>query len=670
MADNIWKKVRVDESSQIIYDEVDQFFENIHGSKELEYREGQHTMALDIVDTIRDKQILLIEAQVGIGKSYAYLIPLLTAVKNDEKFHGFIVATSTIALQEQLLKDINKVAEMLEMDHIDVSLAKGKNNYLCISRLHQLLKNPAYKDYIEIFEKIQNENLVDRKDLEQIPEDVWNKINVKNCKVYSCPYYGKCKFVVKKENYSASKKIIITNQDLLAQHLKAGEDSKIFSNTDMIVIDEAHNFEEKLRTAYVETVDKRKIEGTIYQFYQSVCPDMEALSPSEEIFNSLNDFFIKIRSSAKRFISKLEAGTPVYSNYERVQFVCSKNLLSSINTLEKAIKKAIKEVSYYNSKDEVDSMNRKSLNTLKSFLEILNDLKEEHHSKNIYWIDFLDREGKYIQLMYAPRNMKDISSGILERSKSGFVLTSATLSANDNYNYFSESIGLNQVNGKSVLKEFPITSPYDYKENTILYCPTDIEKPTGNRSLYLDQLTERIKELMDITKGRSLILFTSKKDMQYVYDKVLTYFPDYPIFCQQDGANIQKLKQKFEQNIHSCLFATGTFYEGIDIKGESLSSVIITRLPFPVVDPVVEEKANEYRDGFEKVYLPEMLLKLKQGTGRLIRSSEDKGIVSILDSRFLDYDEKYEYLLTKSLPFENITSDLEEVKHFASSKLR
>ena len=147
-------------------------------------------------------------------------------------------------------------------------------------------------------------------------------------------------------------------------------------------------------------------------------------------------------------------------------------------------------------------------------------------------------------------------------------------------------------------------------------------------------------------------------------------FQDYPIFCQQDGANIQKLKQKFEQNIHSCLFATGTFYEGIDIKGESLSSVIITRLPFPVVDPVVEEKANEYRDGFEKVYLPEMLLKLKQGTGRLIRSSEDKGIVSILDSRFLDYDEKYEYLLTKSLPFENITSDLEEVKHFASSKLR
>lgn len=670
MANNIWKKVQVAESNQKIYEEVDEFFENIHGSQKLEYREGQHTMALDIVDIIRDRQILLIEAQVGIGKSYAYLIPLLTAVKNDEKFHGFIVATSTIALQEQLLEDINKVAEMLEMDHIDVCLAKGKNNYICLSRLHELLKNPAYKDYFDIFEKIQQEKLVDRKELEDIPEHVWNKINVKKCKVYSCPYYAKCKFVVKKEDYSSDKKIIITNQDLLAQHLKAGEDSKIFGSTDMIVIDEAHNLEEKLRTAYIETLDKRKIEGTIYQLYQSVCPEMDAISPSEELLNYLNEFFIKIKNSAKNSILKLESGSPVYNNYERVQFLCNKQVLIAINNLEESLKKVIQEVIDYNNKSEVDSMNKKSLNTLNCFLKILKDIKEKHNSKNIYWVDFLDKNGKYIQLMYAPRNMKDISSGILERSKSGFVLTSATLSANDNYNYYSDSIGLNQVVGKSVLKEFPITSPYDYKENTILYCPNDIEKPTGNRLLYLEQLADRINDLIGITKGRSLVLFTSKKDMQYVYNKVLSCLPDYPIYIQQDETNVPKLKQKFEQNVNSCLFATGTFFEGIDIKGESLSSVIITRLPFPVVDPVVEEKANEYKDGFEKVYLPEMLLKLKQGTGRLIRSSEDKGIVSILDSRFLDYDEKYEHLLTKSLPFENITLDLEEVKQFSSNKLR
>lgn len=139
MKDNIWKHINI-EKMDSLYENVDQFFECIQGSRELEYREGQHTMALDIVDSIKDRQILLVEAQVGIGKSYAYLIPLLMAVKNEEKFRGFIVATSTIALQEQLLKDVNKVAEMLGMDSINVALMKGKNNYLCLARLQQFLK--------------------------------------------------------------------------------------------------------------------------------------------------------------------------------------------------------------------------------------------------------------------------------------------------------------------------------------------------------------------------------------------------------------------------------------------------------------------------------------------------------------------------------------------------
>ena len=243
MEKSIWKKVHIREEDESLYKEVDQFFESLNGSKELEYREGQHTMALDIVDTIRDRQILLIEAQVGIGKSYAYLIPLLTAVKNNSNFQGFIVATSTIALQEQLLKDVHLVAEMLGMDSVDVVLAKGKNNYLCLSRLSEYLKEAGTESYHKILEKILEDGGSDRHDFEEIPESVWRKVNVKNCKLYSCPNYGKCKYVVQRENYSAGKKVIITNQDLLVQHMKRGEDSNIFSPVDMIVIDEAHNFE-------------------------------------------------------------------------------------------------------------------------------------------------------------------------------------------------------------------------------------------------------------------------------------------------------------------------------------------------------------------------------------------------------------------------------------------
>jgi len=666
---SIWKNVTVKEEDGSLYEKVDEFFESLHGSRELEYREGQHTMALDIVDTIRDKQILLIEAQVGIGKSYAYLIPLLTAMKNEESFHGFIIATSTIALQEQLLNDVNKVAEMLNIGPIDVVLAKGKNNYMCLSRLSEFLKESGNEKYQDILNKIVNEGGMDRGDFSILPESVWRKINVRNCRAYTCPYYGTCKFVVQKEDYSKGKKIVITNQDLLAQHLKQGNDSTIFSETDMIVIDEAHNFEDKLRNAYVEAIDKRRIEGAIYHLYQSVSYNDE-FYPSPEFFQNLNDFFTKIRFSAKHIMKKNRVDIEDFSDYGRIQFVCNNTMKQVILKLNQSILDAINEVKSRNQQNDVDTLDSRPLEILEGFGRILIDLLKGKNADNIYWANFLDHDGKYLQLAYSPRHLDKIASNILSHTKAGVVLTSATLDANDHYNYYSDSIGLNHVVGKAVLKEFPISSPYDYQTNTILYCPDDIVNPNEDHELYLDQIAEKIKNLIGVTKGRSLILFTSKKDMTYVYDRLQQDCLDYPLYVQQDGGNNLKLKEKFEENIDSCLLATGSFFEGIDIKGESLSSLIITRLPFPIVDPVVEDKASTYHDNFQKVYLPEMLLKLKQGTGRLIRSETDKGIVSILDSRFLLYNEKYSNLLTDSLPFGEVTTDFEDVKKFVSAKLR
>lgn len=666
---SIWKNVNVSEEDNRLYEQVDQFFESLYGSRELEYREGQHTMALDIVDTIRDRQILLIEAQVGIGKSYAYLIPLLTAVQNEESFHGFIIATSTIALQEQLLNDVNKVAEMLNIGPIDVVLAKGKNNYMCMSRLSEFLKESGSEKYQEILNKIVDEGGMDRGDFEEIPESIWRRIHVKNCRAHSCPHYGTCKFVVQKEDYSKGKKVIITNQDLLAQHLKQGNESTIFSETDMIVIDEAHNFEDKLRNAYVEAIDKRRIEGAMYHLYQSVSYNDE-FYPQTEFFQNLNDFFTKIRFSAKHIMKKNRLDIEDFSDCGRIQFVCNSAMKQVILKLNQSITDAIIEVKNRNQQNDVDTLDSRPLEILEGFEKILRDLLKGKDADNIYWANFLDHDGKYLQLMYSPRHLDKIASGILGKTKAGIVLTSATLDANDHYGYYSDSIGLNQVVGKSVLKEFPISSPYDYQENTILYCPDDIVNPNEEHELYLDQITEKIKSLIEITKGRSLILFTSKKDMTYVYDRLQQDYLDYPLYIQQDGGNHQKLKEKFEENVGSCLLATGSFFEGIDIKGESLSSLIITRLPFPIVDPVVEEKASTYQDNFQKVYLPEMLLKLKQGTGRLIRSENDKGVVSILDSRFLLYNERYSNLLTDSLPFGEVTSNLDDVKDFVNEKLR
>lgn len=670
MEKSIWKKVHIREEDESLYKEVDQFFESLNGSKELEYREGQHTMALDIVDTIRDRQILLIEAQVGIGKSYAYLIPLLTAVKNNSNFQGFIVATSTIALQEQLLKDVHLVAEMLGMDSVDVVLAKGKNNYLCLSRLSEYLKEAGTESYHKILEKILEDGGSDRHDFEEIPESVWRKVNVKNCKLYSCPNYGKCKYVVQRENYSAGKKVIITNQDLLVQHMKRGEDSNIFSPVDMIVIDEAHNFENKLRNAHVEAIDKRRIEGAIYCLYQSVSYDRDDIFPSTDFFEHLNHFFTLLRFSAKRVMATNKLEVEDFSDHQRIKFVYGPKMKAALCNLSSAISRVVIEVKEKNEKSEVDTLDKRSLGVLEGFQKILNDILKGKDAENIYWVDFLDHNGKYIQLMYSPKQMDRIAANIFSREKAGIVLTSATLDANDHYDYYSNSVGLDHIMGKAVLKEYPIFSPYNYEENTILYCPKNLVNPNEEHDLYMDQITEEIKNLITLTKGRSLILFNSKKEMTYVYQRLQQECLEYPIYMQQEGINSQKIKDQFEKNTNSCLLATGTFFEGIDIKGESLSSLIITKLPFPIVDPVIEERASVYHDYFQKVYLPEMLLKLKQGTGRLIRSGEDKGVVSILDSRFLLYNEIYQDRLIDSLPFGEVTFDLNEVQHFVQSKLK
>ena len=245
-------------------------------------------------------------------------------------------------------------------------------------------------------------------------------------------------------------------------------------------------------------------------------------------------------------------------------------------------------------------------------------------------------------------------------SNKTFIFTSATLSVGKNdFSYFMNSLGVSENTPRLTL-ENSYESPYNYDENTLLYCCSELANPK-DRVNYLEQLTEKIKELIKITNGKALVLFTSKSDMQYVYHKIGNKLNDINIFIQNDGSSQDKVKNDFKNDINSVLFSTGIFWEGIDIKGESLSNLIIARLPFPVVDPVIEYKKSLYnKNGFKKVYIPEMLIKLKQGVGRLIRSETDKGIVCILDSRL----PKYETVIKETIPIKNFVYSIDEVKKF------
>lgn len=668
----IWKKEKVETKNSYpnLFDQVDQFFESLHGAKGLEYREGQHTMALDIVDALKEQQVLVIEAGVGIGKSYAYLIPLFLAMKENPQFKGFIVATSTISLQEQLLKDIETVKEMLDLDQVDVVLAKGKQNYVCQARLQEFFKDESYKNHWDTVREILKDDLIDHSDIEGLPNSIWQEIHVKNCNIQACPYYAKCKFAMVKESFTSPRKIVITNQDLLAAHLKTDKEESIFGDAELIVVDEAHNFEDKLRTSYTQEVDKRKVEGALYHLYSSVS-SYEQFVPPSSFFENLNTFFSKLRNGAKKVLRTNFDEVDRFNEHEKVPVHCSSLMKDSVRKLQKSIDFCIDQVMRKDATIALHPVNKRSLETLKTFRFLLDDILKAEDSENIYWVDFLDPKGIYVRLNYAPRHMDKIASQIFSRTPSAFVLTSATLTSNENdYDYTSRSLGLDSILGKSVLKEYSLPSPYDYSNHTIFYCADDIVNPNENKSLYLEEISERIRTLIEMTKGRTLVLFTAKSDMKYVSERLQKELLDYPIYVQQEGVSNQKLKERFQENRDSCLLATGTFFEGIDIEGESLSSVIIPKLPFPVVDAVTESKFQVYQDSFSEVALPQMMIKLKQGLGRLIRGSEDRGVVSILDSRFLEYDKKYQEKLSSSLPFGRPTTNLDDVTNFVDQKLR
>lgn len=666
---SIWKDDNQNSSKDNqLFLEIESFFDHIEDCGYLQYRDGQRSMAYSVVDAIKNKQILLIEAGVGIGKSYAYLIPLIQSIKDDEKFEGVVIATSTIALQEQLMKDVEDVSKMLGLDSIDVVLAKGKNNYICRKRLIEFLKISNSEKYQYILDRVLKSDTIDRKDFEEISDKIWRNFNVRNCSGMACPYYLDCKIAQERSTYKNAK-VVITNQDLLIHDLKRAEGDHLFLGDKVVVVDEAHNLEDKIRNSYVIALEKRYVESSVFRLYNSVSDYMEDCLPPQEFFELLSEFFTRLRSSAKGEIRKSDGRIDSYSDCSRVKFNCSQKLEGVINQLIVMIDGIFQEIKYKNSAGNY-SIDKKAFAELNNFRGVLQDILMKEKSKNVYWVDFIDIEGKYLRLTYAPKKIDELSASLLSKNRAGIILTSATLSAgDDDYHYYSSSIGLDKVVGKSVLKDFPQPSPYDYDNNTILYCPQDVAPPT-NKEQYLFDIIDRIENLMEVTKGRTLVLFTSKGDMNYVYEHIKKENFAFPIYVQKDNADVKSLKENFEQNVSSCLFATGSFFEGIDVKGESLSQVIIARLPFPVVDPVIDYRADQYRDGFLNVYLPEMISKLKQGTGRAIRSENDKAVVSILDSRIYAYNLKYDNLIFDSLPYNNITDDINDVKTFVSEKMK
>ena len=376
----------------------------------------------------------------------------------------------------------------------------------------------------------------------------------------------------------------------------------------------------------------------------------------EEIIDNL---YTQINDNVLMTIEKLKKENIEVEDCNGLELVFDEQTIKLSNMIKNILKDINDSIQIHSNKntEEIED----DLNEYSKMFEILSSGQNGNY---LFWIE---RRKRRNYVYCAPKNINTISYDLFFNNNHSFyrldgktfIFTSATLSVGkNNFKYFMQNIGADLVQ-KGLTLEDSYDSPYDYENNAIIYSCKDIENPK-NKNKYLKELVQKIKELILITNGKALVLFTSKSDMKYVYEHIGNKIGNINIYIQNDGSSQDTVKRKFKEDINSVLFSTGIFWEGIDIKGKSLSNLIIARLPFPIVDPIMEYKKSLNKNGFAKVYIPEMLIKLKQGVGRLIRSETDKGIVCILDSRM----DKYEKRIKETLPIKKIVYSIEDLKSF------
>lgn len=649
---------------QAIGEKVTSFFWDVAPEHGFEMREGQQDMSFEIVDALIHDQHFAVEAGVGIGKSFGYLVPVLLYNKKMKK--PVIVATSTIALQEQLWDDVHDVMPLLNTDP-EVILAKGQTHYLCHKRANEYLSMDGAVIPKELADGIE-EGFQERKQFPPfLPQNIWDKVNIQRFSMRNCgPCEKKCLYYAIRSQLRYTDGIVLCNQDFLTAHLRQirrGQDGLINRDADLIVVDEAHNLDDKVRSATTERINQGKILGLIKSATNEVKPSdrQNVYAEANEAQRAIRTFFDCLKAQVQQQINNAQQDMR-YA--DRFFFDDSAESIALLRSMVDATKNAALSIQIYASfeyhgrstaaSDDLDELNE----NLTEMIEELDDY--------LLWIE---RKRSQAELVYCPKNTREITKRLYFSGKARTILTSATLtnttegSLEDQYAYFISNTGF-PTDEHGCLSE-PKPSPYPYDEHSMIYYCDDLPHPTKEHEAFIEQGVQRLLEVLDISGGKALVLFTAKSDMEDVYSILSQKELPYKVLMQQSGSSQDQVLKEFRENTNSVLLGTGAYWEGISIEGKSLSNVVIFRLPFPVPDPIINYKASIADDALMDVNVPEMVIKLKQGIGRLIRNFTDTGIVCIIDRRLRDEPaERYHDIAWSSLPIKNRTKSLDELRRF------
>lgn len=631
-----------------------------------EQREGQEDMALDICYSIKEKKHTIVEAGVGIGKSYAYIVPLLCYNLLFNK--PILIATSTIALQEQLIKDVKKICSYIK-HRPEIILAKGMTHFACRKRADEYFKdNNKINEEDEILYQYVQNGIVDKRFINlEINDDMWENVSIKSTDHSECEYFKTCRFMRLRNDMLETKGAILCNQDLLTVHfqkLRKGHRGLLSEDIDLIVIDEAHNLEDKVRNSLIESYSKNSIKNLIKESRNSIKKVSIKNSLDLEIKNAndiLNLLFLELEKQIK---VQVKENLKLKNNDIERFFISVEDIKILIYKIQKQIKIIYEKVQFYSD----SNLSEDIIESLADLDLFLNNILDEN-SNDLFWME----KNRSIEIFSCPKNIdKEIRKLYFDKTKTT-ILTSATIAdknkgdEKDRYEYFIKNTGFKVEDG---FLASPKYSPFNYNKNAMIYCAENMPHPTYEREDFIKRGTEEIIKLIDITKGKALILFTSKNDLNEVYNILNKKNLGYNLLRQSMSSSQDEILDEFKKDEDSILLATGTFWEGIDIPGKALSNLIIFRLPFPVPDHIIEYKRNTSKDFLMEVSVPYMIVKLRQGIGRLIRKDNDNGIVAILDSRIAsNSNSRYKDVVFDSIPIKNISSNTEDIKKFYNNNL-
>jgi ATP-dependent DNA helicase DinG len=657
-----------------------------------EYRPGQIHMAEAVSDTLAGGGIALIEAGTGTGKTLAYLIPALASGRR------VIVSTATKNLQEQLYKkDIPFLQEIIPRDFKAVCM-KGRSNYVCLHRLKKADELPILEglEEVDYFDEIRRwaagTETGDRAELTELPENLsfWPQIDARadTCLGQKCPEFDAC-FITRMRRDAVESDVVIVNHHLFFADLalRGGDYGAVLPDYSTIIFDEAHELEDVAASYFGSSVSNYRINDLIQDAQKLVItePDqaVEMTKALARLAQRGDAFWLSFRGQSfdgavdetgwsdnqsttsgykeSRYRSKAYSQRASASGLQDGRYTLSGTHFIRTDeegnyeptaageayiALTNAIDRLIGVLGVVkNPPPELDNISRRA-ESLKFDLEFIVMGDEPGF---VYWYE---KRGRGIFLHATPIDVSGILEEKLFSNMQSAVLTSATMTAGGSFDFIKGRLGIGDAH------QLIVESHFDFENQAVLYLPLRMPDPRSRD--FLEASVEEIVQILEATRGRAFVLFTSVSSMRQTYERVRELI-DFPAFIQGQGSKIGLL-EKFRKTEGAVLFATSSFWQGIDVQGEALSCVIISKLPFAVpTDPVVAARQKYIDDqggnSFYEYSVPQAAITLKQGLGRLIRSTTDRGVLSILDPRLKT--KSYGRFFLQSIPRCHMTTSLE-----------